>query len=319
MDTKDVDVLIIGAGPAGKTAAIYTARADLKTVVLTGLTNPGGALMNTTDIENFPGFEKGIGGIKLMDIMQKQAERFGATFELDEAETFQIQTADKSNSNRKVITTTMGETYLAKVLIVATGSLYRKLNIPGEKELAGHGVSYCATCDGAFFKDQDVIVVGGGDTALEEALYLSNLCKTVTIIHRRDVFRATKILVERAEAINNIYFKMNSTCEEILPLPDNSHKVGSAKILNKNTNQIEDISVTGVFVAIGADPTTQKLKDILDLDLQGYIKTDGKSSKTGIPGVFAAGDCIDPDYRQAVVAAGSGAKAGIDTVNFLTA
>lgn len=305
---KKVDALIIGAGPAGKTAAIYLSRAGYKPLVLTGINNAGGALMNTTEIENFPGFPNGIAGPELMSLQQEQAEKFGAEFEMDEA--VKITLTDKE----KVVETMMDETYSADAVILALGSVYRKLNVKGELEYSGKGVSYCATCDGFFFKDKELVVVGGGDTAIEEALYLTHFASKVTLVHRRDEFRASKIMEERLRNCDKIELELNKTVEEIV---GDEKSVQKVILKDTQTGDLSELNCQGVFVAIGCDPSTQILDGQIELDENNYILVDNPTSKTNINGVFAAGDCIDPNYRQAIVAAGSGAKAGIDCERFL--
>lgn len=304
---KEVDVLIVGSGPAGNTAAIYIARAGLKPVVLEGITNAGGSLMNTTDIENFPGFIEGIAGSDLINNMQEQAKRFGAEYIADEVEEFQL------TDDKKVIKTMMGEEYQAKAVVLGLGSLYKSLGCEGETKFQGRGVSYCATCDGFFFKDQELIVVGGGDTAMEEALYLTRFATKVTIVHRRDVLRASKIMQQRAKKHPQIEFQFNQVIEQI----KGSEKVSSVVLKDTKTGELKELSCGGVFVAIGCTPSTSGLQGQLDLDMEGHIITQNNTSQTSIPGVFAAGDCIDPIYRQAIIAAGSGAKAGIDAEKYL--
>ncbi|GHT81291.1 thioredoxin reductase [Actinomycetota bacterium] len=304
---REVDVLILGSGPAGNTAAIYLGRAGLKPVVLAGLANPGGSLMNTTDIENFPGFPGGINGSELIAKQQEQAESFGAVYEFDEADSVDF------SKERKVIKTQMGEEYLARAIIIATGALYRQLGVEGENHFAGKGVSYCATCDGFFFKDKKVAVVGGGDSAMEEAIYLANLASEVTLIHRRDDFRASKIMVDRAKNHAKIDIRTNTTVEEICGIT----KVEELKLKSTVDGTIEDFTVDAVFVAVGSVPQTKFLVDQLELDAGGYIVLKGGATKTSVEGVFTAGDVMDPDYRQAIVAAGSGAKAAIEAEKYI--
>jgi thioredoxin reductase (NADPH) len=308
-DAKNVDVVILGSGPAGNTAAIYLGRAGLKPVVLAGISAPGGALTNTTDVENFPGFPNGVSGAELVGLQQKQAEKFGAIYEYDEA-----ADVDFSQSVKK-ITTEMGEIYHAKAVIITTGSVYRKLGVVGEEEFAGRGVSYCATCDGFFFKERDLVVVGGGDTAMEEALYLANLASSVKLIHRRDAFRSSQIMEDRVRKHENIEIITPAVIEEIVG--GESGKVEKIVLKNTEDNSVSELPVSGVFVAIGSDPQTTFLKGKVELTDSGYVKIDGHSPKTNVPGVFAAGDCADPDYRQAIVAAGSGAKAAIEAERYI--
>ena len=307
MEIKDVDVLIIGGGPAGKTAAIYTARAGLKPVVLTGLTAPGGALMNTTDVENFPGFPEGIPGPDLMEKQQAQAEKFGAVFEFDEADKVDF------SGELKVVETQLGIKYRARAVILALGSLYRQLGCNGEAQFAGHGVSYCATCDGFFFKGKDLVVVGGGDTAFEEALYLTRFSPSVTLVHRRAEFRASNIMIERAKANPSIKFETGKVVEDIY----GTTTVAGVVLKDVESGELSKLPCEGVFAAIGSDPQTTLVKGAVELDERGYIRLNSASSHTNVPGVFAAGDATDPNYRQAIVAAGAGAKAGIDDERYL--
>ncbi len=305
---KQVDVLIVGAGPAGATAAIYAARANLQPVVLTGLTSPGGALVNTIDIENFPGFPSGIGGGELVEKIKVQSERFGATYVMDE-----VEAVDFSGTN-KVLHTQLEDEYHARAVILALGSKYRHLDCSGEKEFAGRGVSYCATCDGYFFKGKDLIVVGGGDTAMEEAIYLAHLATSVTIIHRRADFRASKIMLDRARQNPKIRLLTSQVVHEIR---GDDSGVRAVVLKDIETNSTHELTTDGVFIAIGSTPTTGIFAGSAKTDEFGYIKVLNNSSRTNIPGVFAAGDAVDPQYRQAVVAAGSGAKAAIDAEKYL--
>jgi thioredoxin reductase (NADPH) len=304
----ECDVLIVGSGPAGQTAAIYTARAGLKPIVLTGMTAPGGALMNTTDIENYPGFKDGIRGAELMETIQQQSERFGAVHEMDEVETVDF------SGELKIVQTQMGNEYVARAVILAPGNVYRRLGCKGENEFAGRGISYCATCDGFFFKGKDVLVAGGGDTAMEEAIYLSHITKSVTVIHRRDELRASKIMAERAMSNSKISFLLSKTISEVV---GNEKTVTGVILQDAKTGETTQLPTEGVFVSIGADPTTQFLRGALELDDNGYIVVKGNTSQTSVAGVFAAGDASDPRDRQAVVAAGSGAKAAIDAERYL--
>ncbi|MDR1861476.1 MAG: thioredoxin-disulfide reductase [Candidatus Ancillula sp.] len=306
---KEVDVLILGSGPAGNTAAIYCSRAGLKPVVLAGLKMPGGSLTNTTDIENFPGFPEGIDGSELIDRQQEQAKKFGAVYEFDE-----VESVDFSGS-KKILKTQMKEEYSASAVVIATGSLYKLLGAKGETEFAGRGVSYCATCDGFFFKGREVVVVGGGDTAFEEALYLANICSSVKLVHRREEFRASKIMVERAKKHNNIEFILNTVVEEIL---GEDELVNRVRLLDIKTGATREMQTAAVFVAIGSLPQTGFLGTALEKDDQGYIKLNNLNSQaTNIPGAFAAGDCTDPTFRQAIIAAGAGARAGIEAERYL--
>ncbi|MGI5138589.1 MULTISPECIES: thioredoxin-disulfide reductase [unclassified Streptomyces] len=303
------NVIIIGSGPAGYTAALYTARASLKPLVFEGAVTAGGALMNTTDVENFPGFQDGIMGPELMDNMRAQAERFGAELVPDD-----VVTVDLSGEI-KTVTDTAGTVYKAKSVIVATGSQHRKLGLPNEDALSGRGVSWCATCDGFFFKDQDIAVIGGGDTAMEEATFLSRFAKSVTIVHRRDTLRASKAMQDRAFADPKIKFVWDSEVAEIKGDP----KLESLTLRNLKTGELSELPVTGLFIAIGHDPRTELFKGQLNLDEEGYLKVDAPSTRTNLTGVFGAGDVVDHTYRQAITAAGTGCSAALDAERFLSA
>ncbi|WP_369357622.1 thioredoxin-disulfide reductase [Streptomyces sp. cg2] len=303
------NVIIIGSGPAGYTAALYTARASLKPLVFEGAVTAGGALMNTTDVENFPGFRDGIMGPDLMDNMRAQAERFGAELLPDD-----IVSVDLSEEI-KTVTDTTGTVHRAKAVIVATGSQHRKLGLPREDELSGRGVSWCATCDGFFFKDQDIAVIGGGDTAMEEATFLSRFAKSVTIVHRRDTLRASKAMQERAFADPKIKFVWDSEVAEI----HGENKLSGLTLRNIKTGETSELPVTGLFIAIGHDPRTELFKGQLNLDDDGYLKVDAPSTRTNLSGVFAAGDVVDHTYRQAITAAGTGCSAALDAERFLAA
>ncbi|MFC4588034.1 thioredoxin-disulfide reductase [Sphaerisporangium corydalis] len=300
------NVIIIGSGPAGYTAAVYAARADLSPLVFEGSVTAGGALMNTTDVENFPGFPDGIMGPDLMDNFRKQAERFGAELVADDVVEVDLK------QNPKVVKTAT-ETYLAKTVIVATGSRYRELGLPNEKRLSGHGVSWCATCDGFFFRDKDIVVVGGGDTAMEEATFLSRFARSVTIVHRRDELRASKIMQDRAFANEKIRFVWDSEVTDIL----GDTKVSGVKIRNLKTGEETELPVNGVFVAIGHDPRTELFKGQLDVDDEGYLLVDAPTTRTNVDGVFGAGDVVDHTYRQAITAAGTGCSASLDAERWL--
>jgi thioredoxin reductase (NADPH) len=300
------DVIIIGSGPAGYTAALYAARAQLKPLVFEGSVTAGGALMNTTDVENYPGFPDGIIGPDLMDSMRKQAERFGATLVPED-----VTEVDLKADPKQVIVE--GETYLARTVIIATGSRYRELHVPGEKLLSGHGVSWCATCDGFFFRDKDIAVVGGGDSAMEEATFLTRFAKSVTVIHRRDALRASKIMQERAFANPKITFRWNSEVTEVL----GEGKVSGLRLRDTVTGEESTLEVSGVFVAIGHDPRSELFTGTLATDDEGYLLVEQPTTRTAIPGVFAAGDVVDRTYRQAVTAAGTGCSAAIDAERFL--
>ncbi|MCD7440198.1 thioredoxin-disulfide reductase [Streptomyces lincolnensis] len=303
------NVIIIGSGPAGYTAALYTARASLKPLVFEGAVTAGGALMNTTEVENFPGFQDGIMGPELMDNMRAQAERFGAELVPDD-----IVAVDLTGEI-KTVTDTAGTIHRAKAVIVTTGSQHRKLGLPNEDALSGRGVSWCATCDGFFFKDQDIAVIGGGDTAMEEATFLSRFAKSVTIVHRRDTLRASKAMQERAFADPKIKFVWDSEVAEI----QGDQKLARLKLRNLKTGELSDLPVTGLFIAIGHDPRTELFKGQLELDEEGYLKVEAPSTRTNLTGVFGAGDVVDHTYRQAITAAGTGCAAALDAERFLAA
>ncbi|MCY0905101.1 thioredoxin-disulfide reductase [Arthrobacter sp. H14-L1] len=302
------DVIIVGSGPAGYTAAVYTARANLRPLLIAGSVTAGGELMNTTDVENYPGFPEGIMGPDLMDQFQKQAERFGTEIMYED-----VATLDLAGDVKKV-TLGDGQVFTARAVIISTGSAYRELGLPDEKRLSGHGVSWCATCDGFFFKDQDIAVIGGGDSAMEEALFLTKFARTVTVVHRRDTLRASKIMQDRALNHDKIRFVWNS---EVVGI-DGEAKVSGLRLNDLITGVKSNLAVTGVFVAIGNDPRIDLIKHQLALTSAGTIAVDGRSSKTSLPGVFAAGDVIDATYRQAITAAGSGCAAAVDVEHFLS-
>jgi thioredoxin reductase (NADPH) len=300
------NVIVIGSGPAGYTAALYAARAELRPLVFEGSVTAGGALMQTTEVENFPGFPDAIMGPELMDAMRKQAERFGAELLSDDVIEVDL------GATPKVIKTD-GETYLAHAVIIATGSRYKELGVPGEKELGGHGVSWCATCDGFFFRGHDIAVIGGGDSAMEEATFLTRFGKSVTIVHRRDALRASKIMQDRAMANPKIRFLWNSEVAEVL----GTDKVTGLRIKNTQDGSEQVLAVTGVFVAIGHDPRSELFTGQLAADPEGYLLVDQPSTRTAIDGVFACGDVVDHTYRQAVTAAGSGCAAALDAERWL--
>ena len=304
------DVVIIGSGPAGYTAAIYLGRAGYRPLVIAGALTPGGQLVNTTEVENFPGFPDGILGPDLMDNMRKQAEKFGAEIIWDDV----ISVTVDVESDAKTVTLDQGDIYQTRAVVVATGSQYRKLGVPGESEFSGKGVSYCATCDGFFFRDKPIVVIGGGDSAFEEADFLSRFGSSVTLIHRRDSFRASQIMVERAKNNPKIDFVLNSVIEEI---NGNDNGVNSISIRNLKNESVEVISANGVFVAIGHTPATTFLDGVVDRDEAGYIRVEGASTRTSAPGIFAAGDCVDSVYRQAISAAGMGCRAALDAQSYL--
>ncbi|MEU6737640.1 thioredoxin-disulfide reductase [Streptosporangium sandarakinum] len=304
MDVRNV--IIIGSGPAGYTSAVYSARADLRPLVFEGSVTAGGALMNTTEVENFPGFPDGIMGPDLMDNLRKQAERFGAELIADDVVEVDLQADPK-------VVKTATDTYHAKTVILATGSGYRELGVPNEKRLSGHGVSWCATCDGFFFRDQDIVVVGGGDTAMEEATFLTRFARSVTVVHRRAELRASKIMQDRAFANDKIRFVWDSEVVDVL----GDAKVSGVRLRNVKTGEESELAATGLFIAIGHDPRTELLKGQIELDEEGYIKVDAPSTRTSADGVFAAGDVVDHTYRQAITAAGTGCAAALDAERWL--
>jgi thioredoxin reductase (NADPH) len=306
--TSDVrNVIIIGSGPAGWTAAVYAARANLEPLVFEGSVTAGGALMNTTEVENFPGFRDGILGPDLMENMRAQAERFGAQIVTDDVQSVRLE------DDVKVVTDGEGVEHRARAVILAMGSAYRELGLPDEKRLSGHGVSWCATCDGFFFREQDIAVVGGGDSAVEEATFLTKFARTVTIVHRRDELRASKIMAERAHANPKIRFAWNSAVDAI----HGQDKLTGVTLRDTVTGATSELPVTGLFVAIGHDPRNELVKGVVELDEQGYVLVEGRSTRTNIPGVFACGDLVDHTYRQAITAAGSGCAAALDAERFL--
>ncbi|GAB3580086.1 thioredoxin-disulfide reductase [Calidifontibacter terrae] len=301
------NLIIVGSGPAGYTAAVYAARANLEPLVFEGSVTAGGALMNTTDVENFPGFSDGIMGPDLMDQMRAQAERFGAELVRDDV------TALDLTGEIKIVTDGEGNKHRAHSVILAMGSAYRELGLPDEKRLSGHGVSWCATCDGAFFRDQDIAVVGGGDSAIEEATFLTRFAKSVTLIHRRDALRASKIMAERATSNEKIKFAWNSQVDAI----KGDQKVAGVTLRDTETGNASDLDVTGLFVAIGHIPRSELIVGEVDLDAEGYVLVQGRGTATNVAGVFACGDLVDHTYRQAITAAGSGCSAALDAERFL--
>ena len=301
------DVVIVGSGPAGYTAAIYAARAQLNPVVLAGSVTAGGALMNTTEVENYPGFIEGIMGPELMNQMQEQAERFGTDIRYEDVTALELE------GDVKRITTSDGA-YEARTVIISTGSEYRHLGIDGEERLSGHGVSYCATCDGFFFKDQDIVVVGGGDSAMEEATFLTRFARSVTVVHRRDELRASAVMAKRAQEDPKISFAWNSRVVEL----HGEDSLTGVTLEDTVTGERRQIEATGLFVAIGQVPRSELVADVLELDEAGYIKVEVPSQRTRIPGVFACGDVADPTYQQAITAAGSGCRAALDAEHYLT-
>ncbi|MFF1607831.1 thioredoxin-disulfide reductase [Amycolatopsis sp. NPDC058278] len=299
------NLIIVGSGPAGYTAAVYAARAQLEPLVFEG-TQFGGALMTTTEVENFPGFRDGIMGPDLMEEMRKQAERFGAELRAEDVESLEL-TGDVKYVHAN------GKRYAARAVILAMGAAARYLNVPGEQELLGRGVSACATCDGFFFRDHDIVVAGGGDSAMEEATFLTKFAKSVTIVHRRDEFRASKIMLERARANEKIKWQLNTQITGVL----GDGKVEGLQLKDTQDGSESTLDVSGFFVAIGHDPRSQLVKGQVELDEDGYVITQGRSSYTNLDGVFAAGDLVDRTYRQAITASGSGCSAAIDAERWL--
>lgn len=307
--TPDVrNVIIIGSGPAGYTAAIYAARANLRPLVFEGSVTAGGALMTTTDVENFPGFPDGIMGPALMDDLRKQAEKFGAQLIADDVTDVAL------SGDVKIVKDAAGNDYRASTVILAMGSGYRKLGVEGEERLSGHGVSWCATCDGFFFRDQQILVVGGGDSAVEEATFLTRFADKVTLVHRRDQLRASKIMIDRAMSNDKIEFAWNSEITQI----DGGDKLEAVVLTDTVTRQSRRVEATGLFIAIGHDPRSELVRGQVDLDGQGYVLVEAHSTDTNLPGVFACGDLVDHTYRQAVTAAGTGCAAALDAERYLT-
>ena len=304
-DTRNV--IIIGSGPAGYTAAIYAARAGLEPLVIAGSITAGGALMNTTEVENFPGFVEGIQGPELMETLKAQAERFGAEVLFDDVVEASLE------GDIKTVKTGIGKEFSAKSVILAMGSAYRELGLEDEKRLSGKGVSWCATCDGFFFRDQEVVVVGGGDSAVEEATFLTRFASKVYLVHRRDELRASKIMADRAAADPKIEFVWNS---EVTGL-DGDAKLAGVRIHNRVTGEDSVLPATGLFVAIGHEPRNELVKGVVDTDAAGYVLVDGRTTATNVKGVFACGDLVDSRYRQAITAAGSGCAAALDAQHFL--
>ncbi|GAA1859082.1 thioredoxin-disulfide reductase [Brevibacterium marinum] len=303
----DTQLVIIGSGPAGYTAAVYAARANLSPVVIAGSVTAGGELMNTTDVENYPGFPAGVQGPELMESMREQAERFGAEVIYDDVSTLELEPGAHQ------IETALGARYTAKAVILATGSAYRELDLPNEKKLSGHGVSWCATCDGFFFRNQHIAVVGGGDSALEEATFLTRFASKVTLIHRRQELRASQAMQDRAAADEKLEYVLDSEVTEI----HGEDSLTGLTVRNTVTGDTSELPVTGLFVAIGSDPRTSLFSDQLSLRPDGYLGVEGRTSKTAIEGVFAAGDVIDSVYRQAITAAGTGCSAALDAEHYL--
>ena len=308
MAEQDVrNVIIIGSGPAGYTAAVYAARANLAPLVFEGSVTAGGALMNTTEVENFPGFRDGIMGPQLMDEMRAQAERFGAELVADDV------TAVDLTGELKIVKNSAGEEFRARAVVLAMGSGYRKLGLEHEDRLSGHGVSWCATCDGFFFRDQHIAVVGGGDSAIEEATFLSRFASKVTLIHRRDELRASKIMQDRAFADPKIDFAWNSAVETI----HGDDKLTGLTLVDTVTGEKRELDATGLFIAIGHDPRSELLHGQVRLDEEGYVLVDHPATRTNMPGVFACGDLVDHQYRQAITAAGTGCAAALDAERYL--
>ncbi|MEV6274792.1 thioredoxin-disulfide reductase [Nocardia sp. NPDC051832] len=305
MTTPVRDLIIVGSGPAGYTAAVYAARAELQPLLFEG-TQFGGALMTTTEVENFPGFREGIMGPDLMDEMREQAKRFGADVRSEDVDAIDLSGPIK--------TVTVGdETYQAYAIILAMGSAARYLGVPGEQDLLGRGVSACATCDGFFFRGQDIVVVGGGDSAMEEATFLTKFASKVTIVHRREEFRASRIMLERAKANEKIEFRLNAEVVQV----NGTDKVTSLTLRDTKTGETSELDATGLFVAIGHDPRSELVKGQVELDAEGYVQVQHPGTATAVPGVFAAGDLVDHTYRQAITAAGTGCRAAIDAERWL--
>jgi thioredoxin reductase (NADPH) len=302
------NVIIVGSGPAGYTAAIYTARAGLEPLLIASSVEAGGELMKTTEVENFPGFPNGLMGPELMANMQAQAERFGTEILLDDVVEVDLK------GDVKIVKTGNGKTFEAKTVILATGAAYRELGLPREKELSGHGVSWCATCDGFFFREKQIAVVGGGDSAMEEAMFLSRFGTKVTLIHRRDTFKASKTMQERVLNNPKIEVIYNTAVDELL----GETNLTGLKLKNTVDGSTSEIPVDGLFIAVGSDPRVWLVENQLELTSEKFIAVEGRTSKTSLPGVFAAGDVIDPSYRQAITAAGSGCVAALDAEHYLT-
>ena len=307
-DTTTHPAIVIGSGPSGYTAAIYLARAGLAPLCFEGAVTAGGALMNTTDVENFPGFPTGVMGPELMDKLREQAERFGTVFVTDDVTSVDLTVTPK-------VVTVGDDTYLAETVVLAMGSSYRELGVPGEKELSGHGVSWCATCDGFFFRDKDIAVVGGGDSALEEATFLTRFARTVTLVHRRDSLRASKIMQDRTFSNDKIRFAWDS---EVVSA-DGEGSLTGVTLRNLKTGEESSLAVSGLFIAIGHDPRSDLVKGQVALDDEGYVIVDPRGTATDLDGVFACGDLVDHTYRQAITAAGTGCQAALDAERWLAA
>jgi thioredoxin reductase (NADPH) len=311
MAEQDIEqVIIVGSGPAGYTAALYTARANLSPLVIEGFMW-GGLLQQTTDVENFPGFPKGIDGPELMQSFRDQAERFGTRFITEDVT--RIEPGADGGPHTVWIE---DQAYRARTVVLSMGAQHKKLGVPGEEELAGRGVSYCATCDAAFFRDRQTVIVGGGDSAMEEAMFLSKFSSKVTVIHRRDEFRASKIMLDRARSVENIEWLTPYTVDEFLP-GDSGPGLQTVRVRNLETGETRDLAANGAFMAIGHEPQSAIVRGIVELDESGYVVTEGRSTRTGVPGIFAAGDLVDHTYRQAITAAGSGCQAALDAEWYL--
>jgi thioredoxin reductase (NADPH) len=302
------EVIIIGSGPAGYTAGIYAARAGLKPLLIASSVEAGGELMKTTEVENYPGFPEGLMGPELMEHFRAQAERFGTEILLEDVVEVDLK------GNVKIVKTGAGETYEAKTVILATGAAYRELGLPREKELSGHGVSWCATCDGFFFREKTIAVVGGGDSAMEEALFLTRFASKVYLIHRRDTFKASKIMQERAMAHEKIEVIWNTEIAEL----KGEAKLEAVTLKNTQDGSTKDLALDGLFIAVGNDPRVWLVENQVTLTPEKFIQVEGRSSKTNLPGVFACGDVIDPTYRQAITAAGSGCVAALDAEHYIS-
>jgi len=309
MDQRIEDAIIVGSGPAGYTAALYMARADLDPLVIEGFAW-GGLLQQTTDVENFPGFPQGVMGPEMMQRFRDQAERFGARLETDEATAVELSAG---GSPHKVWVG--DELHLAKTIVLAMGAEHRKLGVPGEQELSGRGVSYCATCDAAFFKDVPTVIVGGGDSAMEEAMFLAKFASRVVVVHRRDDFRASAIMIDRARAVANLEFLTPYVVDEFVA--GDAGPLAVARLRHTGDDSIRELEIGGAFIAVGHDPQSHLVSGQVDLDEEGYVKTEGRSTRTSLPGVFAAGDLVDHTYRQAITAAGSGCQAALDAEWYL--
>jgi thioredoxin reductase (NADPH) len=306
MEQRIENVVVVGSGPAGYTAALYTARANLEPLVVEGFAW-GGLLQQTTDVENYPGFRDGIMGPELMQHFRDQAERFGARLETDDVTRVELS---QDGGLHKVYVG--DQLHLARAVILAMGAQHRKLGVPGEAELSGRGVSYCATCDAAFFRDTPTLIIGGGDSAMEEAMFLSKFASKVAIVHRRDEFRASKIMLERARQMPNIEWVTPYEVEEFVPAADGSGSLAVARLRHTADGSVREFEVSGAFIAIGHEPQSQLVRGQVEIDSAGYVVTKGRSTLTSVPGVFAAGDLVDHTYRQAVTAAGTGCQAALD-------